>query len=322
MRLLKLLGIAAVAGMAGLSAAAAQNYPEKAVRLIVPFPPGASTDISARIVAEALGSKLGQPVVVENRAGAGGLTGIEYVAKAEPDGYTLGWPSADPIVMLPAVKKSVPYKVPDDFAFIGKVAETGFTFAVRAGFPAKTLKELIDYAKANPGKVKFGSTGVGGAAHLATLLFEKHAGVKMTHIPYKGGAPALTDLLGGHIDLLLGTPALVSSHASKGISFLAITSKERHPLLPNVPTIAELGLPEVTFASWFGIIAPAKVPAAVQDRLRKALAEVVALPEVKEKISKAKIQVAPAMGADFEALVKKDLAGFQELAKAEKISLD
>jgi tripartite-type tricarboxylate transporter receptor subunit TctC len=313
----------AIGALTSSAPAQTQPYPSKPIRLIVPFAPGASTDMSARIMAEALGPILGQPVVVENRPGAGGMNGIEYVAKSAPDGYTLAWPSADPMVMVPAVRKTMPYKVPEDFSYIAKFAETGFAIAISSRLPAKTLAEFIAYAKANPGSLTYGSSGVGGSAHLSALLFEKYAGVKMTHAPYKGGALALNDLLGGHIDVFLATPSLLSAHiGSDKIRILAITSSERHPLLPNVPTMKEVGLPEVTFASWFAVVGPAKMPEDVQDRLRKGIEQVVAQSAVREKVINAAIQLAPAFGKDFEKLVVHDLGAFKALAQAEKISVD
>lgn len=319
----KILTLASIVLFTAMASVHAQNYPNKPIRLIVPYPPGAGTDISARIMAEALGPKLGQPVVVENRAGAGGLTGMDYVAKAAADGYTLGWPSADPMVMVPAVKKTMPYRVPADFSYIAKFTETGFVFVISSNLPVKTLAEFIAYAKSNPGKLKYGTTGVAGAAHLASLIFENHAGVKMTHIPYRGMAPALTDLLGGHLDMCLITPSTSAPHANNDkLRLLAVTSSARHPLLPNVPTMAEAGLPSFGFSSWWGLVGPAGLPAAVQERLRKAVAEVVDIPAVKEKVAANAMQIAPLFGNDFEKLVVKDLGAFKALADAEKLVVE
>ena len=225
--------VVAVIAMAAIAAvsAQAQDYPNKPIRLIVPYPAGAGADIAGRLVAEALGPVLGQQVVVENRAGAGGMLGTDYVAKAAPDGYVLGWPSADPVTMLPAVKPNMPYKVPEDFNYIAKIAETGYSFVISANVPAKNMAEFIAYAKANPGKVRYGSSGLGGGSHLSTLLFEKHAGVKMIHVPYKGIALAFTDLLGGHIDMCYVTPATIAPQAnSDKLRIIAITTPTRHPL--------------------------------------------------------------------------------------------
>ena len=319
-KLVATLGFAVLAAVAASLPALAQDWPNKPIRLIVPFPPGAGADISARIVAEALGPRLGQPVVVENRAGAGGAVGMDYVAKAPADGYTIGWPSADPMTMLPAVKPTLAYKVPEDFSYIAKFVETGLSFVISSNVPAKTMAEFVAYAKANPGKLRYGTSGVGGASHLATLLFERHAGVKMNHIPYKGVAPALTDLLGGHVDMVFITPATISPQAgNEKLRILAVTSPARHPKLPNVPTMNEVNLPGVGFASWYGIVGQAALPAAIQDRLLKESRAIIAMTAVKEKMETTALQVNPAFGKDFEQIILKEIAGFKALADAEKI---
>ncbi len=321
-KMLLVISAAAVALAAALLPAAAQEYPTKPIRLICPYPPGAGADISARVMAEALATRLGVSVVVENRAGAGGIVGMDYVSKAPPDGYTLGWPSADPITLVPAFKKTMPYKVPEDFVFIAKFVETGLTMTISSNLPAKTSAEFVAYAKANPNKVKSGTSGVAGASDIASYLLEKNAGVKVNHIPYKGIAPAMTDLLGGFVDLVFVTPATVAPQAeSPKIRVLAVTSSQRHPLLPNVPTVNEVGLPGVAFTSWYGMVAPAHTSPAIIERLRKEVAEIVKDPEVKSRIEKAALQMAPLFTTDFEKQVVKEINSFRALGESEKISV-
>jgi tripartite-type tricarboxylate transporter receptor subunit TctC len=302
--------------------AAAQEWPNKPIRLIVPYPPGAGADISARIMADALTTKLGVSVVVEKRAGAGGIVGMEYVAKAAPDGYTLGWPSADPITLVPAFKKTMPYKVPEDFIFVAKFVETGLTLTVSSNLPTKTAAEFVAYAKANPNKIKSGTSGVAGASDIATYLFEKTTGSKITHIPYKGVAPAMTDLLGGFVDVVFPTPSTVAPQASSPkIRVLAVTSSQRHPLLPDVPTVDEVGLPGVAFTSWYGLVTPAKTPAGIVDRLAKEMEVIVKDPEIKSRVEKAALQLAPLFKTDFEKQVVKEIGSFRALGESEKITV-
>jgi tripartite-type tricarboxylate transporter receptor subunit TctC len=321
-KMLVAMSVAAVALTATLLPAAAQEWPNKPIRLICPYPPGAGADISARIMAEALSTKLGVSVVVENRAGAGGIVGMDYVSKAAPDGYTLGWPSADPITIVPAFKKTMPYRVPEDFIFVAKFVETGLTMTVSTNLPVKTSAEFVAYAKANPNKVKSGTSGVAGASDIASYLFEKNTGAKINHIPYKGVAPAMTDLLGGFVDLVFVTPATVAPQAeSPKIKVLAVTSAHRHPLLPNVPTVDEVGLPGVAFTSWYGLVTPAKTPAAIVERLQKEVAVIVKDPEIKARVEKAALQLAPLFTTDFEKQVLKEISAFKALGESEKITV-
>jgi tripartite-type tricarboxylate transporter receptor subunit TctC len=319
-KLFATLGIAALAAAAAILPAGAQSYPTKPIRLICPFPAGAGADISARIMAEALSQRLGQQVVVENRAGVGGATGIEYVAKSTPDGYTLGWPSADPMVMLPAFKKTMPYKVPEDFIFIGKFVETGLTITVSANLNINTAQEFAAHVKANSGKIKSGTSGVAGASDIVSYLIEKSAGGKLNHVHYKGIAPALTDLLGGHVDAVFATPSSAAPQQSTGkIKILAVTSPKRHPLLPNVPTVVEAGMPGVLFTSWYGMVAPAGTPAPIVERLRKEVAWIISQPEYQARAEKAALQPAPMVGDEFKNATMKEIAAFKALAESEKI---
>jgi tripartite-type tricarboxylate transporter receptor subunit TctC len=302
---------------------AAQEWPSRPIRLICPFPAGAGVDISARIMAEALSKRLGVGVAVENHVGAGGVIGMEYVARAEPDGYTLGFPAGDSISILPAFKKSLPYKVPEDFSFVAKFVETGVSITTRADLPVKTVQELVVYAKNNPGRVKAGTGGVAAAADIATYLFENSTGTKLAHIPYRGMGPAIVDLLGSHIDLVFAAPSSVLPIIDTGrVRVLAVTSKERSPLFPNAPTVHELGLETAAFTNWYGMVAPAKTPQTVIDRLQTEIIAAVKDPDLKEKVSQAALDLSPLYGTEFQKQVIDQLNAFRALGKAENISVD
>ena len=321
--LLKILGTVLFAVAATAHAAGETDYPVRPIRLIVPYPPGAGTDGTARIVAEALGKQLGQSIVIENKPGASGVIGTDYVAKSPPDGYTLLWTSTDSMAAVPALRTTMPYKVPDDFTYIAKIAETGMSLVVSTKIPVRSIPEFVAYAKANPGKLSYGSSGAGGLPHLATLLFEKYAGITMVHVPYKGVAPALTDLLGGQIDFALLTPiTIVPFMESDKMRVIGITAPARHPMLPNAPTVKEEGFAQATATVWYGLFGPARMPAAVVDRLRKDAAIVAELPVVKEKLAAAGLQMSLLFGDDFARSATGEFSQWQALGKAEGIILD
>jgi tripartite-type tricarboxylate transporter receptor subunit TctC len=308
-----------LAAVAGLLPAGAQDYPSKPVRLIVPFLAGAGTDLSARVFADYLSPRLGQPVVVENKPGAGGSLGAEYVAKSPADGYTLLWGEAGGVTIHPSIKPTLGYKA-DDFTYIGKLVDTGMSYVINAKLPAKNMAEFVAYAKANPDKIKYGTSGIGTSTHFATVLFEKIAGLKMTHVPYKGVAQSVTDLVGGHIEFGLVTPATIAAYReSDKVRIIGISSPIRHPSLPNVPTANEVGLDKATVVTWYGLLGPAKMPAAVTARLNKEIQAAIADPTVKEKIEKINLQLVPVLGADFEKLVRAETAQWKAIADSEKI---
>ena len=299
--------------------AGADSYPTRPIRIIVPFLPGAGTDLSARIMAEAVAPRLGQPVVVENRPGAGGAIGSDFVAKSPADGYTLLWGEAGGVTILPTVKPTLPYKV-DDFSYIAKFVETGMSYVISSKLPAASLPEFVAYGKANPGKIRYGSSGVGASPHLATLLFEKNAGLKMTHVPYKGVAAALNDLMGGHIEFLLVTPVTIVPHlGSDKIRVIGISSPSRHPFLPGVPTMKEAGLQQATVMTWYGMLGPAKIPASVMERLRTEITSVVESPAIRERLEKIGLQLAPLFGAEFEKSAFDEYRRWKAIAEAERI---
>jgi len=271
---LNLTLLACVAG-----AAYAQSYPTKAVRLVVPFLAGGSTDIVGRTVAQKLNEMWGQPVVVDNRPGGGTTIGTEAVARAAPDGYTLLVTPA-PFTINPSLLAKLPYDALNDFAPITLINTTPLVVVVNPGVPAKSVKELIALAKANPGKLNFGSSGTGGSNHLAGELFNAMAGVKMVHIPYKGNAGALTDIVGGHLDVVYNgvTSALALIKGGK-LRVLAVTSLQRTAALPEVPTLDELGLKGFEAVAWNGLTAPAKTPREVIAKINADVIKVVNSPE-------------------------------------------
>jgi tripartite-type tricarboxylate transporter receptor subunit TctC len=301
--------------------ARAQEFPSKQpVRIIVPFLPGAANDTLARITAAALTPRLGQSVVVENKAGAGSAIGSEFVAKSLADGYTLLWAGADGMSVLPAVKPNLPYKVPDDFTFICEFSETSFTLVLSSKLPVKTLPELVAYAKANPGKLRYGTSGIGSIAHIGFVLLEKRAGIEMLHVPYKGMSAVVNDLLGGHIDLALVTPQTISAQAdSDKIRIIAVTGSRRSPLFPNLPTMKESGLPDVVVETWFGVAGPANLPANVTARLQNEIAGVLKDPEVIAKLKSAGFEPYFVPSEAFRKYVVEDLNKWKSVAQAENI---
>lgn len=252
--------------------AAAQDYPHKPVRLIVPFPPGGSVDLVARLVGKSLQDALKQPFVVDNKPGASGNVGAAYVAKAPPDGYTLLVGSAGVFAANQFLYANPPFDPLQAFAPIMRIVDQPNILVVGQQSPVRSVNELIALAKARPGKLSFGSASVGSAQHFSTEIFMQQAGVELLHVPYKGGAPALVDLMGGQIDMLFDTSPTALPYARSGkLRALAITSRQRSPLLPDVPTMKEAGLPDFEVVTWTGIAAPAGTPQAVIDRLNAAI---------------------------------------------------
>jgi tripartite-type tricarboxylate transporter receptor subunit TctC len=271
------IGPPLVAGVAGFGHVQAQGaYPNRPVTLIVPFPPGGGTDVGARIVAQRLSAKWGQSVVVENRGGAAGIVGMDAAAKAKPDGYTLIMGNVGTIAINNSLYKKLPYDHETAFAPINFVADLPLVLLAFPGLPAKTPKDIIAMAKADPGKVTFASSGAGGAPHLAAEIFEEMAGIKMLHVPYKGGGPAVTDLMAGHVNILFTTVLEAVGHVKSGkLRGLAVTSSQRSPALPDLPTMAEAALPGFDTGSWLGMLAPAGTPPAIIEKIAADVREIV-----------------------------------------------
>ena len=263
--------------------AVAQSFPTKAIRIIVPFVPGGPTDIQARWAAQQLNAAFGQPVIVDNRGGAGGVPGTEAVVKSAPDGYTLLAGNPGPLTIAPSVRAQMPYDTLRDLAPIMLIAKSASCLSAHPSLPAKNVKELVAFAKGRPGKINYGSPGVGTVGHLATELFATQAGVKLNHIPYKGAAQYTIDLIAGHIELAIIQFAGCAPLAQQGkIRALGATSRKRTPLLPNLATISEQGISGFESYNWNGVLAPAGTPRAIITRINEVLAKQLATPEGQE----------------------------------------
>jgi len=281
---LALLTAAVVSGFA--TVAATQNYPTRPITLIVPFPPGGSTTIVARIVTDRMADAIGQQFVVDNRGGAGGTLGTRQAAKSAPDGYTIALGYTGTLAIGPSLFPNVGYDVRVDFAPIGRIGVAPSTVVVHPSFPVHSVAELIAYAKANPGKVDYGSAGVGTVGHVAGEYFAIATGIKLTHIPYKGTGPAMTDLLGGHIPLSFSPiPAVHESAKSGLLRMLAVTSAKRSTLVPDMPTVAESGVPGFDAVLLYGLVAPAGTPRPIIERLNTALRATLASQEVRNRLA-------------------------------------
>jgi tripartite-type tricarboxylate transporter receptor subunit TctC len=299
----------------------AQTYPTKPIRLIVPFPPGGGTDLTARIAAEALTKSLGQNVIVENRAGAASQIGIEVVAKAPKDGYTLLWASADGISVLPAVK-TVPYKVPESFTFISSFASYPLILGVNAKLPISNFQDFIDYARAHPGKLHFGSSGAGGGGHLHPAYIGHVIGADMVHVPFDGAAPAVVAVAGGFADFCDVAPSSVASYISSGtIRGIVTSSKTRSSLLPNVPTMAEAGHPDLSIDLYYGLLGPANLPQPVVDKLRAGVEAVLRQQATIDRLHALGLEPLDLGEGDFASFAKTDAARWQTIAAAVNVHI-
>jgi tripartite-type tricarboxylate transporter receptor subunit TctC len=297
----------------------AQTWPAKPVRFIVPFPPGGSTDVAARTVAEKLSRALGQQVVVDNRGGGGGAIGTVEAARAAADGYTLLF-VADPVITLHLVVKNVQFDMQRDFAAITQVTTQPIAVAVHSSVPVKSVQELVAYAKANPGKLSFAHSGTGSGQHMSGELFKKMAGIDIVHIPYKGGGPAVQDLVAGQVPMgVLGSTPLIPHHKSGRIRIIAFTSKERFAPMPEIPTLHESGLAGFDTTQWLGILAPKGTPAEIISRVHVETAKALALPEVKERLAQAALQAVGSTPKEFEALIRADLERWSAIARELKL---
>ena len=277
--------IALVCMSAADALAQTAKYPAKVVRVIVGFAAGGAVDVQARVVAQRLTETLGQSVLVENRPGADGILAGDFVAKAPPDGYTVAYVSAGHAMNSILHAKTLPYHPIRDFAPVSLVASGPLTLVVNRALPVNGLKELVALAKAKPGQLNFASSGSGGPMHLAGELLKSMAKINIVHVPYKGGAPALTDVIGGQVEMtFVGAPASMPHIRSGRLKVLAVTTTKRATALPDVPTVAELGYPGYELAAWYGVLAPARTSAVIVDRLSAELAKAVAVPDVREKL--------------------------------------
>jgi tripartite-type tricarboxylate transporter receptor subunit TctC len=295
----------------------AQSYPERPITLVVAFAPGGSTSIVARAVSDKMSEALGQKVIVDNRAGAGGTIGTKAVAGSAPDGYTIALGYTGTLAIGPTLYTNAGYDPRKDFAPIGMIGNAPNSLVVHPSFPAKTVAELITYAKANPGKVSFGSAGVGTASHVSGEYFATAAGIKLVHVPYKGTGPALTDLIGGHIPMAFAPiPATHSQISSGTLRALAVTSATRTGLLPDVPTIAEAGLAGFDASLYYGLVAPAGTPRPIIDKLNAALRAALASDDVKKRLVTDGTEVTPSSPEEYAAFIDKDEKKWSQIVRA------
>jgi tripartite-type tricarboxylate transporter receptor subunit TctC len=301
----------------GPDRAEAQNFPNRTITLVIPFAPGGSTSIVGRVIADKMSELIGEKVVVDNRPGAGGTVGTKAVAKSDPDGYTIALGYTGTLAIGPSLFKNAGYDPRKDFAPIGMIGNAPNSLVVHPSFPAKTVGELIAYAKANPGKVNFGSAGAGTASHITGEYFAASAGIKLVHVPYKGTGPALTDLLGGHIPMAFAPIPASHANVSAGmLRALAVTSTTRSSLLPEIPTIAEAALPGFDASLYYGLVAPAGTPRPVIDKLNKTLNAALASDEVKKQLGLDGTEITPGTPQAYTDFIDKDEKKWAGLVKA------
>jgi tripartite-type tricarboxylate transporter receptor subunit TctC len=315
--------IAAAACAAILAPAAAQQYPTKPIRFIVPFAPGGGTDLLARTIAQKLNEAWGQPVVVDNRAGGGGNIGTDLVAKSPPDGYTLVMGYVGNLAINPFLFKNLPYDPRKDFAPISLAAVAPNVLVAHPAVGAKSVKELVALAKAKPGALNYASAGNGTVGHMVAELFKSVTDTNVVHVPYKGNGAAIADVLNGQVQLMFSAPGSVIAHIkSARLRPLATASRKRPAGLEEVPTFAEAGYPAIEATAWYGVLAPAGTPAAVVDKLHRELARILASADVKERFAASGYETTSTTPQEFMQLIRDDLAKWQKVVKASGARVD
>ncbi len=301
----------------GSSPSVAQDWPQKTVRIIVGFGPGGGTDIVSRIIAQSMQEKLGQPVVIENRPGAGGTIGADAVARADKDGYTLGMMTNGHVIAA-TLTKSMRYDTLTAFDTVGLVATAGLAIVTRPSFAANNVKDLVEAAKQNPGKITYASVGFGGTQHFAGEMFRQISGVNMLHVPYRGSPDAIMAVLGNQVDVMFDTVSAVLGQVQSGeLKVLAVTGKDRFPALPNVPAAAEAGvLPGYDVTTWYGMIAPRGLPGPVLEKLSKVLNEAIADPTVRERLTKAGVIARGSSVQEFGAFIASEYARWDKVRES------
>ena len=306
-----------------LSQAQAATFPTRTVTLVVPFPPGGGTDTGARIVAQRLGARWGQAVIVENKGGAAGTMGADLVAKAKPDGYTIMMGNIGTQAINPSLYKKLPYDADTAFAPIGLVAELPLVMLINPDVPARTAKEFIALVKSQPGKLSYSTSGAGGSMHLAGEMFKSESGTFILHVPYRGGGPAVADVIAGHVQLTFATALEAIGHIKAGkLRALAVTGATRVAALPNVPTLAEAALPGFNSISWIGLLAPAGTPKPIIEKISADLRLVLAEPEVRSRLTDLGAVPAPDTPAQFTSMIDKDRKRYAQIIRDRNISAD
>ncbi len=332
MRLTSLRSLAALTALAAAftmlpptpaSAQSTGDYPARPLRIVVPFAPGGATDVLARMIGQKLTESWGQQVVVENRPGAGGNIGAEAGARAAPDGYTLTLAAAGFMAVNPSIYAKLPYDSVKDFAPVSLLVKAPLLLVANSTLPANNLKELIEFARANPGKLNIGNGGTGTAQHLGGEFFTSAAGITAVHIPYKGSAPATNDLLAGVFHVQFDNMVTLIPHVKSGrLRPLAVSSQKRVAILPDVPTIAESGLPGFETGTWYGVVAPAATPAPIVDKLNREINRILTLPDVAEKLNNMGLQAASMSPAQFGDFIKAEIGNYARVVKSANIKAD
>ena len=322
-QVLRLVAMAFLSLLVPCVQATAEHYPDRVVRIINPYPPGGSVDVMARILAQKLTEALGQQVIVENRSGGGGNTGSDFVAKAEPDGYTLLFTAPGPLTVNQTLYSKLPFDPTKDFAPIALFATAPIVLIVNPGVPANNVQELIALARREPGKINFASAGNGTTNHLSGELFKSMAHIDIVHVPYRGAGPAMNDLIAGHVQMFFDLmPVVLPQIAAGKAHALANAGAKRPSALPNVPTVAEQGLPGFDASSWYGLVAPAKTPGPVLAKLREEVAKALKAPDVVARIRELGSEPGTAFGDDFRAFLAAETKKWAEVIRASGAKAD
>ncbi|MEK6592990.1 MAG: tripartite tricarboxylate transporter substrate binding protein [Pseudomonadota bacterium] len=301
----------------------AQNYPAKSIRFIVPFPPGGGNDTIARLIGQKLTAATGQQVLVDNRPGAGGAIGAEAAAKSPADGYTMFLAGVATHGINPNLRKKIPYDPLKDFDAVSLIASAPLLVVVHPSLPIKSVRELVALAKARPGKINYASNGAGGSSHLAVEMFNMMSGAKMTHIPYKGLSPALTDLLSGEVQVMFSSAVAMLPQVKAGkLRAVAMTGARRSTAIPDIPTVAEAGVPGYETGSWYGIVVPAGTPKAAIDRLSREIIAIVRSPEITNRLNDEAVIPVGSTPAEFTAHIKNELARWAKAIKQAGLALE